>query len=243
MSGISILSDTGDSAQSLRSCIVDDLVRKSEAHRGGSFGQDPIHRVATRARQLDYTTTTLAEAIAVFSGQPPAEHSIIRVGESAAWDKGHVDDRYAESQLASNGLRYRDWLTVYASESELHRSRLASHHVWINELFHTHFPVGEPNSFAWVAVASTLPSETRVLRHLGGKTDLEALQRSVENRFMNDTKLLPVWQPTDSVKPAHVEIYTDAAAGQVAVVYAPMSVDGTSRRLELMSFRLIRGGE
>jgi hypothetical protein len=233
VSGISMLSDTRDSMQSLRSCIVDDLIRKS----GGPFGEAPIHQVSVRAKQCEYTTTTLAEAVVAFSCHPPEEHSILRVGESAAWDKDHIDDRYAESQLASNGLRYRDWLTVYKSGNDLHRSRLASHHVWINELFHTHFPMGEPGSYAWVSVASTLPTETRVLRHLGGNASLEMLRRSVENRFLNDTKLLPVWHPTDSVKQSHVEIYTDEEACQVAIVYAPVAVDGTNRRLELISFR------
>jgi hypothetical protein len=187
---------------------------------------------------MTYTTTTLAEAVNIFSCQPPTEHSILHVGESATWDKDHIDDRYAESQMASNGIRFRDWLTMYKYGDDLHRCRLASHHIWINELFHTHFPVGETEGYSWVSVASTLPTETRVLKHLGGKTDLEVLKRSVENRFMNDTKLLPVWHPTDTVKQSHVEIYTDEPACQVAIVYAPVAADGTARRLELMSFRL-----
>lgn len=234
VSGISVLSDTGDSMESLRSCIVQDLVAANPG-----FGDHPMHQISVRptGRSMTFTSTTLAEAVAVFSCQPPGEHSILRVGESAAWDKEHIDDRYAESQLAINGVRFRDWLTMFKDGNDLHRCRLASHHVKVNELFHTHFPVGEPSGYAWVSVASTLPTETRVLRHLGGKTDLEALKRSVENRFMNDAKLLPLWHPTDTVKPSHMEIYTDEAACQVAIVYAPVSADGTERRLELMSFR------
>lgn len=230
VSGISMLSDTGDSMQSLRSCIVQDLI-------GDGFSDHPMHQVSTRAKQTSFTTTTLAEAVAVFSCQPPGEHSVLRVGESATWDKDHIDDRYAESQLANNGVRFRDWLTMFKDGNDLHRCRLASHHIRINELFHTHFPVGEPGGYQWVSVASTLPSETRVLRRLGGKTDLEMLKRSVENRFINDTKLLPVWHPTDTIKQSHVEIYTDEAACQVVIAYAPTSADGTERRFELMSFR------
>jgi hypothetical protein len=230
VAGISILSDTGDSMESLRSCIVQDLV-------GPGFADHPMHQVQPRAKQMSFVTTTLAEAVAVFSCQPPGEHSILRVGESATWDKDHIDDRYAESQIASNGVRFRDWLTVYKDGNDLHRCRLASHHVKVNELFHTHFPVGEAGGYTWVSVASTLPTETRVLRHLGGKTDLETLRRSVENRFMNDPKLLPVWHPTDTVAQSHMEIYADEGACQVAIVYAPVSADGTERRLELMSFR------
>jgi len=230
VSGISMLSDTGDSLQSLRSCIVQDLVKDG-------FGDHPMHQAFTRAKQMSFTTTTLAEALAVFTCQPPAEHSILRVGESASWKHDHIDNRYAESQIASNGVRFRDWLTMYQDETDLHRCRLASHHIKINELFHTHFPVSEAAGYRWVSVASTLPSETRVMKSLGGKTELEALKRSVENRFMNDPKLLPLWHPTDTVKQSHMEIYTDEAARQVAIVYAPTSADGTERRLEMMSFR------
>jgi hypothetical protein len=234
VSGVSLLSDTGDSMQSLRSCIVHELIESDK----GDWGDHTMHQVTVRNKPTTYTTTTLAEAVNIFSCQPPTEHSILHVGESATWDKAHIDDRYAESQMASNGIRFRDWLTMYKYGDDLHRCRLASHHIWINELFHTHFPVGETEGYSWVSVASTLPTETRVLKHLGGKTDLEVLKRSVENRFMNDTKLLPVWHPTDTVKQSHVEIYTDEPACQVAIVYAPVAADGTARRLELMSFRL-----
>jgi hypothetical protein len=231
VSGISLLSDTGDSMQSLRSCLVHDLVVDG-------FADHPMHQVSTRLKPETFTTTTLAEAVAVFACHPPEEHSILRVGESAAWDKDHIDFRYAESQLAANGLRFRDWLTMHRCEAgEMQRCRLASHHVKINELFHTHFPVSVANGYTWVSVASTLPTETRVLRHLGGRTDLDTLKRSVENRFMNDPKLLPTWHPTDTVKQSHMEIYSDEAACQVAIVYAPTSADGTERRLELISFR------
>jgi hypothetical protein len=231
VSGIAMLSDTGDSTQSLRSCLVHDLVQEG-------FSEHPMHQITTRIKPQTYTTTTLAEALTVFACQPPIEHSILRVGESATWDKDHIDDRYAESQLASNGLRFRDWLTMYRSDDgHLQRCRLASHHVKINELFHTHFPVGEGNQYTWVSVASTLPTETRVLKHTGGKSDLEVLKRSVEYRFMNDPKLLSTWHPTDTVDQAHMEIYTDEKACQVTIVYAPTSADGTDRRLELMSFR------
>jgi len=230
VSAISILSDTGNTMESLRSCIVHDLVKQD-------WGGHAMHQVYTKNKQVVYTTTTLAEALAVFSCQPPVEHSILNLGQSATWDKDHIDDRYAESQLASNGLRFRDWLTMYKYGNELHRCRLAAHHVKVNELFHTHFPMNKAGGYEWVSVASTLPTETRVLRHLGGKTNIETLKRSVENRFMNDTKLLPLWHPTDTVTQSQLEIYTDEVACQVVIVYSPQSADGTERRLELMSFR------
>jgi len=185
-----------------------------------------------------FTSTTLAESLAVFTGQRPAKHTEVDLHSSTPWDKDHVDNRYAETQRAENGQRYRDWVTVYQSADELHQSRLASHHVLTTMLFHTHFPFARADGgYSWVSVASTLPAETRVLRHIGGKTRLEALKRSVENRFVNDSKLLPVWSQGDRVDQMDVEVYTDPEAEQVAVIYAPVSPDGGRKRLELISFR------
>lgn len=54
---------------------------------------------------------------------------------------------------------------------------------------------------------------------------------------MNDPKLLPVWATGDRIDQAGIEVYTDEAAGQVAVVYAPIAPDMSRKRLELISFR------
>ena len=91
--------------------------------------------------------------------------------------------------------------------------------------------------YSWVSVASTLPTETRVLRHLGGKTSLEQLKRSVESRFMHDSKLLPVRGGSDVVERGNMEIYSDERAQQVLLAYAPSSSEGA--RLEFMSFRRV----
>jgi hypothetical protein len=92
--------------------------------------------------------------------------------------------------------------------------------------------------FSWVSVTSTLPAETRTLRYLGGQTITDSLKRSVDNRFMNDSKLLPVRNVGDKVDRSNMEIYSDEASGQVVIAYAPISsIDGAPRNIEMMSFR------
>ena len=86
-------------------------------------------------------------------------------------------------------------------------------------------------------MASTLPTETRVLRYQGGKTNLEALKRSVSSRFTHDPKLLPVQDKTDIVLSTNMEIYSDEKAGQVMLAYAPVAADGERKRIEFMTFQ------
>ena len=90
---------------------------------------------------------------------------------------------------------------------------------------------------SWVSVASTLPAETRILRQTAGKTHTDALRGSVVGRFMNDLKLLPVWNQGDVVDPSNAEVYTDEESKQVAIIYAPRSLTGEMKRLEMISFR------
>ena len=184
------------------------------------------------------TSTTLAEALSFFTGPAPEKVTDVSLHESMPWSYDSpgstIDDRYAERQTAANGLRYRDWLAMYNDTSSLHRCRLASHSIRLSNVFETHFPLlGVKEGLQYVTVASTLPSETRVLRHLGGSTRLEVLRRSVENRFMNDSKLLPLQNQSDCVSRDSMELYSDPKSEQVMLVYAPQG----SKHLELMSFR------
>lgn len=208
------------------------------AHQGSKGPQPNEPEPAGSKGGAEYTTTTLAETVSVFTGPMAERHTEVELHASCPWDNDHIDERYAETQRAENGLRFRDWVTMYRHFDDVHRSRLASHHLEVTQLFHTHFPMAQSvKGYSWVSVASTLPAETRVLRHLGGKTRLEELKRSVENRFVNDPKLLPVWATGDRIDQAGIEVYTDEAAGQVAVVYAPIAPDMSRKRLELISFR------
>jgi len=85
-------------------------------------------------------------------------------------------------------------------------------------------------------VTSSLPVDTVMLRRQQARSDLDGLRRSVDARFMHDGKLLPVRHPGDRVDRDSMEIYSDHAAGQVLIAYAPKSEDGDRRRIEFMSF-------
>ena len=263
ISGICILSDTEDSHTSLRACVAQSILGKypdfshhpfnhlSVASRGNGQRQAVRSTTVTNANTMTTTMTTLAESLALFTGPAPPRHSEVHLHDSNPWAEDYIDDRYAETQRADNGLRYRDWLTMFRSFDDLQRSRLAAHHVFTDQLFHTHFPViasntsanhGDPDSnqaCTWVSVASTLPAEMRVLRQTTGKTPTDALKGSVVGRFINDLKLLPVWNHEDVIDPVNVEVYSDEDSKQVAIVYAPRAGEsGERRRLEMISFRL-----
>ncbi len=155
------------------------------------------------------------------------------------WNEEPIDDRYAERQTASNGVRFRDWATVYHDEHEIQRCRMASHAITCGQVYETHFPLSTPAGNRWVSVASTVPAETRMLRHMGGNSSLEVLRRSVDGRFMYDALLLPVRNKGDVVDRAHMELYADPFSCQVLLAYAPVSMDG-SKTIEFMSFRVLQ---
>lgn len=244
LSGISIIDLFADPHTALRACIAEEIIGPHP-----DFADHPHHKVAIKigpGKTEIHHTTTLAEAVSLFTGPPPYRISEVALHESEPWDEDHIDDRYAERQTAANGTRLRDWATVYHDEHEIQRCRMASHAVTCSEVYETHFPLAtqalaghqSDHNFThkWVSVASTLPAETRVLRNMGGSTSLEVLRRSVESRFMHDGKLLPVRNKEDRVDRAHMELYSDSKSGQVLLAYAPIAPDG-SKRIEFMSFR------
>ena len=238
LSGISILADVGDAEAlhtALRACIAEEIVAPHI-----DFADHPLHKVVIKTgpgKTEMCHSTTLAEAISLFTGPPPFRISDVALHESEPWNEDHIDDRYAERQTASNGLRLRDWATVYHDEHEIQRCRMASHAIVCGAVFETHFPLTTSAGSQWVSVASTIPAETRVLRHMGGSTSLEVLRRTVESRYMHDPKLLPVRSKGDTVDRAHMELYTDPKAGQVLLAYAPIAADGAKKAIEFMSFR------
>ena len=237
ISGISVLSDTLDPHTSLRAILSDEILT---AHQ--DFASHPHLQTQITSKNppasTPATSTTLAESVFLFAQTKPSNHTEIPLHTSKPWQEDHVDDRYAETQIATNGMRYRDWVSMYRSSDDLFKSRLASHHIQITQLFHTHFPLSEQGKHTWVYVASTLPAETRVLRHVGGKNPLDALRRSVENRFMHDPKLLPVWTPGDTIDQSSMCTYSDPASNQVLLVYAPISANNERLHFEVMSFRI-----
>jgi hypothetical protein len=238
LSGISILdstySDTDALHSALRACIAEEVI---DPH--ADFADHPLHKVSIRVgpgKTEIHHTTTLAEAVNLFTGPPPFRTSDVMLHQSEPWNEEHIDDRYAERQTARNGVRFRDWATVYHDEHEIQRCRMASHAITCGQVYETHFPLSTPTGNRWVSVASTIQAETRMLRHMGGNSSLEVLRRSVDGRFMHDSKLLPVRNKGDVVDRAHMELYADQSSGQVLLAYAPVSMDG-SKTIEFMSFR------
>ena len=239
VSGISILNEPALDGEgihaALRSCVAEEIVG---AHP--DFANHPHHQVTVKigpGKTETRHTTTLAEAVSLFTGPPPQQLSDVALHESAPWSEGHIDARYAERQTGDNGSRFRDWAVVYQDEEEIQRARLAAHEVRCSKVYETHFPLSNTGAgHTWVSVASTVPTETRVLRHLGGRTGLEVLKRAVENRFKHDTKLLPKRHSSDTIDAASTEIYTDEKSGHVLLAYAPVAADG-GKQIEFMSFR------
>ena len=239
VSGISILNDAvmdpDEIHAALKACIAEEIVG---AHV--DFADHPHHKTPIRTvgkTQEIMHTTTLAEAVSLFTGPLPERLSDVPLHMSAPWQEDHIDTHYAERQTGDNGSRLRDWAAVYMDEEEIQRCRLASHEIRCSKVYETHFPLASFAGHTWVSVASTLPTETRVLRLLGGKSSLEVLKRSVDSRFMHDPKLLPVSVPGDTVTRTNMEIYSDEKAGQVMLAYAPVAVDGTRRSIEFMTFQ------
>jgi len=148
--------------------------------------------------------------------------------------------RYAETQTAANGIRYRDWLCVYASDEAVEKCKLEGHVLDITSAHQAFVPwKRQPNPTAsphqpateWCVSRSSLPLEQRILhdRPPANPADrnisrFTAFARSVKARLLQDLKLLPL--PFDNpdlyvVHRHNVSVYTDEAAQQVLVVYAP----------------------
>jgi len=240
VSGISVLDcptlEEGGIHGALRALIAEEIVGPH-----ADFANHPHHTVSIKIGPGNATetrhTTTLAEAVSLFTGPPPCKLSAVPLHESAPWSEGHIDTRYAERQTGDNGSRFRDWAVVYHDQDEIQRCRMAAHEIRCSKVYETHFPLASNAGHTWwVSVASSIPTETRVLRHLGGRTNLEVLKRAVENRYMHDGKLLPVRDKHDTVTRDHMEIYSDEKSGHVMLAYAPVGPDG-KKAIEFMTFR------
>ena len=190
----------------------------------------------------------LEEAMWCFS-HPVAKttHSQVDLMESSRWEKDHEDHRYAETQMGTNGVRYRDWLCMYADENNLEKCKLDSHILNITEMYQALFPWKRVDGrLEWVTVRSSLPTELRVLHdrhhHFGEdpgiSTDaFKALACSVKSRLLQDLKLLPVRDPSHKIDRTHVSVYTDDLNKQVLIVYTPLGDE--LKRLEFLSFVVV----
>ena len=196
----------------------------------------------TKALALSHT---LEEAFACFVQTPTPNHTTVALNASPAWNKDHVDARYAETQQASNGMRHRDWLCLYASEKSVEKCKLDSHVLDIARYYECRFPWkrGADQPIEWVLARSSLPLDPRVLRDIGPSAAspepdrFTAFTRAVKGRFLQDLKLLPVPDPhRDTLQRANTSVYTDEPSLQVLIVYAP---DDGQGRLQFVSLGLM----
>jgi hypothetical protein len=136
-----------------------------------------------------------------------------------------ISSRYAETQLASNGLRYRDWLTVFASDQALEKCRLEGHVLDIAACHQALVPLRTRGRTRWVGMRSSLPLEQRVLHDRtppgSGITDYTAFARACKARLLQDLKNLPRPSPDAELERHNVTVYEDEARQSLLVVYAP----------------------
>ena len=151
--------------------------------------------------------------------------------------------RYAETQTATNGIRYRDWLCVYASDETIEKCKLEGHVLDITSAHQAFVPwkrqpiasSANTKTNEWCISRSSLPLEQRILhdRPPANPADrnisrFTAFTRSVKARLLQDLKLLPLPSSQDQdlfvVHRHNVSVYTDEAAQQVLVVYSPTSL-------------------
>ena len=148
--------------------------------------------------------------------------------------------RFAETQTASNGLRYRDWVCTYASDRALDKCRLEAHIVDITHIHQSLVPWKRNDKLEWALVRSSLPLEQRVLHDRSSQPDanndsrFQAFVRSCKARLLQDIKCLPVSDEA-SVERKNVTHYADEAAQQFLVVYSPTG----SSALQFVSVTLL----
>lgn len=151
--------------------------------------------------------------------------------------------RYSETQLAPNGLRYREWLTVFASPQTIEKVRLDAHILDVTAYHQALHPwrrdsTGQTES---VLVRSSLPLEQRVLHDRtppdANVPRFQAFVRSCKARLTQDLKALPVREdtPNPQTSRANTTFYENERARQILLVYAP----DNSKQLEFVSMTLL----
>ena len=154
----------------------------------------------------------------------------VMIHSSMPWDSSVPEDtRYAETQLASNGRRFRDWVCLHDDgRGKTHKCRLETHVIHADAVYRTRFPWVQGDKTTWVHVASSVKPTFKVLHdrvHTGN------LASAVKSRFLQDLKLLPVREEGHRVDRGNASVYTDEK--QVMLVYAPSG----DQRLEFMLFQ------
>ena len=221
------------------------LVRSSLVHFANKHLEEAPKETVRRDGGNVHTNTCLHEALACFTLREPDLHTKVEVHSSLKWDNEYEDGRYAETQTASNGTRYRDWVSMLSNERGNQKSRLDSHVVKYDRLFETMFPWQRADGqLEWVSVASTVQPDLRVLHDrsvaVAGddqeKSRFRTFVSSVKARFLQDLKLLPVRHESHRVERANTSVYMDEGAGQVLICYAPTGDD--QKRVEFLALGL-----
>ena len=156
--------------------------------------------------------------------------------------------RYAETQSANNGIRYRDWVCTFSSPASLERCRLDSHVLSIPSHFLAHVPWKRDHSRPprWVEIRSSLPLEPKVLhdRSEPNTQDFQAFVRTVKARLLQDLKTsLPLRHEHDPHSPHHpidrlnISTYLDERNRHILIVYAPNH--GKQDQFEFVSMTLL----
>ena len=136
--------------------------------------------------------------------------------------------RYSETQQAPNGLRFREWLTVFANEDVIEKVKLDSHILDITQHYEAHIPWRRDATGAVenVLALSSLPLEQRVM-HDRAPTDagisrFTAFVRSCKARLLQDLKALPTRgeQPA-IINRVNTSFYLNEPSNQILLVYAP----------------------
>ena len=148
--------------------------------------------------------------------------------------------RYAETQTATNGIRYRDWICTFASSTALEKCKLEAHVLDITSYHQALVPwKRDPSTVEWVAARSSLPLEQRVLRDNSSSATsvprFTAFVRASKARLLQDLKSLPMRDGQTITDRLNVSVYPDETTQQVLVVYSPTG----SQQLEFISFTLL----
>ena len=105
LSGIALLPETTannqplDAHDALRSLLAHQIAAKHD-----DFADHPFHRSSVRNQETNksqnFTSTIMAESIALFTGPKPSNVASISLNESMPWEGERIDHRYAEHQYS-----------------------------------------------------------------------------------------------------------------------------------------------
>jgi len=150
--------------------------------------------------------------------------------------------RYAEIQRGPNGLRYRDWVCVYADDHSVEKCKLDSHIITVTDIHKALFPWKRKDSTEWVNVCSSIQSDLRILYDTSKdrtKDRFSAFAQTIRGRLNQDLLILPTRDASHDLNRQNMTMYTDKTNKQIMVVYSPTVPLDHETRLEFISFNLI----